>query len=222
MLREPKHEILIVDDDDGVRNSLGLVLQMAGYEVSLAINGFDALLQLKRRIPSIVLSDLNMPEMSGFELLSVVRRRFPQISVIAMSGAYQTGDAVIGGVIADAFFAKGQDGPRALLQTIVSLLGKTEPHFAGRHRVSAPVWISRNGTDSSGIPYVVLTCNDCLRSFPLSVTTDDPEKIQETACLFCPNIVRYIIDFSLAMGSSNPESPLAPDAAPHTRRAAAG
>ncbi len=222
MLKESKHEILIVDDDNGVRNSLGLVLQMAGYEVSLAMNGFDALLQLKHRIPAILLSDLNMPEMSGFELLSVVRRRFPQISVIAMSGAYLTGDAVIGGVIADAFFAKGQSGPRALLQTIANLLGKTEPHLAARHGVSAPVWISRNGTDSSGIPYVVLTCNDCLRSFPLSVTTDDPEKIQETACLFCANIVRYVVDFSLAIGSSNPEAPLAPNSAPHTKQAAYG
>jgi len=222
MLKKSNHEILIVDDDDGVRNSLGLLLQAAGYEVSLAINGFDALLQLKRRIPAIVLSDLNMPEMSGFELLSVVRRRFPQISVIAMSGAYQTGDAVIGGVIADAYFAKGQDGPRALLQTIAHLLGKTEPHLAARHRESAPVWVSRNGTCSSGIPYVMLTCNDCLRSFPLSVTTDDPEKIQEAACLFCANIVRYVIDFSLAMGSSSPEAHLTPKAARHTKQATAG
>jgi len=222
MLRESNHEILIVDDDDGVRNSLGLLLQAAGYEVSLAINGFDALLQLKRRIPAIVLSDLNMPEMSGFELLSVVRRRFPQISVIAMSGAYQTGDTVIGGVIADAYFAKGQDGPRALLQTIAHLLCKTEPYLAARHRESAPVWVSRNGTCSSGIPYVMLTCNDCLRSFPLSVTTDDPEKIQEEACLFCANIVRYVIDFSLAMGSLSPEAPLTPKAARYTKQATAG
>jgi CheY-like chemotaxis protein len=218
---ESKHEILIVDDDDGVRQSLGMLLRAAGYEVSLAVNGFDALLQLKRRIPAIVLSDLNMPEMSGFELLSVVRRRFPQISVIAMSGAYQTGDAVIGGVIADAFFAKGQGGPPALLQTIAHLLGKTEPHAAAHHRESAPVWISRNATDSSGIPYVVVTCSDCLRSFPLNVTTDDPEKIQETACLFCASILRYIIDFSLALGSSD-RGPIAPWAARYTKRATAG
>jgi CheY-like chemotaxis protein len=221
MLKESKREILIVDDDDGVRNSLGLILQMAGYEVSLAQNGFDALLQLKRRIPAIVLSDLNMPEMSGFELLSVVRRRFPQISVIAMSGAYQTGDAVIGGVIADAFFAKGQCGPQALLKTIANLLGNAEPQLAARPRESAPVWISRNGKDSEDIPYVVLTCTDCLRSFPLSVTMDDPEKIQETACLYCSNMVRYVIDFSVAMGSSSPEACLA-STARHAKGTAVG
>ncbi|HEY2361739.1 MAG TPA: hypothetical protein VGK36_11515, partial [Candidatus Angelobacter sp.] len=57
------------------------------------------------------------------------------------------------------------------------------------------------GKDSRGIPFVVLTCTDCLRSFPLSVVTQDLQKIQETPCLFCPNTVRYIIDFSLLIAS---------------------
>jgi hypothetical protein len=55
------------------------------------------------------------------------------------------------------------------------------------------------------IPYVVLTCTDCLRSFSLSVTTEDLQKIQETPCLFCANTVRYIIDFSLSIASPRPE-----------------
>jgi hypothetical protein len=57
------------------------VLQSSGYETATAINGFDALLQLKRKLPAIVISDLNMPEMSGFELLSVVRQQFPRLSL---------------------------------------------------------------------------------------------------------------------------------------------
>src|ERR1043166_5501167 len=93
-----KHEILIVDDEAVVRDTLVMLLQASGYDASAAVNGFDALLQLKRRVPAIVLSDLNMPQMSGFEFLSVVRRRFPQISVIAMRGAYHSGDSVPGGV----------------------------------------------------------------------------------------------------------------------------
>ena len=73
--------------------------------MNLARNGFDALLQLKATdIPNLIVSDLNMPEMSGFELLSVLRRRFPQIPVIASSGAYASGDAIPGGIIADGFF----------------------------------------------------------------------------------------------------------------------
>lgn len=196
-----KHEILIVDDEAAVRDSLAIMLQASGYDASIAINGFDALLQLKRRLPAIVISDLNMPQMSGFEFLSVVRRRFPRISVIAMSGAYHSGDAVPGGVIADAFYAKGQGTPEMLLQTVAGLIRTSAAHAVDHERESAPVWIPRNGKDSHGIPYIVLTCTDCLRSFPLSVTTEDLQKIQETPCLFCPNTVRYIIDFSLAIAS---------------------
>jgi CheY-like chemotaxis protein len=206
MSNPSKYEILVVDDDASVRDSVAILLQSSGYEVSTAANGFDALLQLKRRLPAIVLSDLNMPQMSGFEFLSVVRRRFPQISVIAMSGAYDTGDAVPGGVIADAFYAKGPDSsPELLLRTVADLIETAAAHAVDHKRESAPVWIPRNGKDSHGVPFVVLTCTDCLRSFPLSVMTEDLQKIQETPCLFCPNTVRYIIDFSLQVASPRGE-----------------
>ena len=52
---------------------------------------------------------------------------------------------------------------------------------------------------------MVLTCTECLRSFPLSVATEDLQKIRETPCLFCPNTVRYIIDCSLSIASPRPE-----------------
>jgi len=205
MSTSSKCEILVVDDDAGVRDSLGLLLQMSGYDVSTAKNGFDALLQLKRSVPAIVLSDLNMPQMSGFEFLSVLRRRFPKVSVIAMSGAYDSGEAVPGGVIADAFYAKGHSEPETLLDLVAELIRTSVVRAMDHQRQSAPVWIPRNGKDSHGIPFVVLTCTDCLRSFPLNVTTEDLQKIQETPCLFCPNTVRYVIDFSLDIASPRPE-----------------
>ena len=173
MTTAAKPQIMVVDDDASIRDSLALVLQASGYETVTAINGFDALLQLKRKLPAIVLSDLNMPQMSGFELLSVVRRRFPQILVIAMSGAYQSGEAVPGGVIADAFYPKGPGTPEMLLRTVAELIQTSAAHAVDHKRESAPVWIPRNGKDSHGIPFVVLTCTDCLRSFPLSVMTED-------------------------------------------------
>ena len=122
MLNAPKHEVLVVDDDAAIRDSLALVLKSGGYDTTTAVNGFDALLQLKRRVPAIVLSDLNMPQMSGFEFLSVVRRRFPQISVIAMSGAYHAEESIPGGVIADAFYPKGHSDPETLLHIVADLV----------------------------------------------------------------------------------------------------
>ncbi len=205
MSNPSKYEILLVDDDKAVRDSLVMLLQSSGFDVSSAVHGFDALLQIKRKVPAILISDLNMPQMSGFELLSVVRRRFPQISVIAMSGAYHSGDAVPGGVIADAFYRKGLSSPEALLRMVADLIRTSAVHAVDHERESAPVWIPRNGKDSRGIPFVVLTCTECLRSFPLSVVSEDLQKIQETPCLFCPNTVRYVIDFSLSITSPEVE-----------------
>jgi CheY-like chemotaxis protein len=221
MLDHSKYEILVVEDDESVRSSLVMLLEYSGYRVTTAVHGFDALLQLKRRVPAIVLSDLNMPQMSGFEFLSVVRRRFPQISVIAMSGAYHSGASIPGGVIADSFYTKGLGTPDVLLKIIAELIQTSATDAVEHQRESAPVWIPRNGHDSQGIPYVVLTCTECLRSFPMSVPNEDLQKIQETPCLFCPNTVRYIIDFSLAIASPRPVETAIYDAAA-IRRATSG
>jgi CheY-like chemotaxis protein len=207
MLNPSKRRILVVDDEPTVRETLAMMLRAAGYDVATAENGFEALLQLKRVLPEIIISDLNMPKMSGFELLSVIRRRFPTVAVIASSGAYAH-EAVTSGVIADAFYAKGQSHPQSLLNTVAGLI-RTSASRANLHRKEqAPVGIPRNGKDSHGIPYIVLTCTECLRSFPLSVTQETIPEVLETPCLFCPNMVRYIIDFSLSVASPKTGSPV--------------
>jgi CheY-like chemotaxis protein len=196
-----KKRILIVEDYSSIRVTMSRLLVSAGYEVSTAEHGFSALLQLKRGVPDLILSDLNMPQMSGFEFLSVVRRRFPEVLVVAMSGAYGAGEAVPGGVIADAFYAKGQNNPEALLALIADLLQTSASQVLAHTRESAPVWIPRNGKDSHGIPYIVLTCTECLRSFPLNVPGEVTSSVVTTPCIFCLSEVRYIIDFSLSVAS---------------------
>lgn len=161
----------------------------------------DAILQLNRVTPDIVISDLNMPRMSGFEFLSVVRRRFPEIPIVAISGAYESGDHVPGGIIADACYAKGRGRPEELLRIVAELIRTSKQQSINHHRQSAPVWKPSNGKDSQGVPFIVLACTQCLRSFPLSVLLEDIQEIQEAPCLFCANPVRYVIDFSLAVSS---------------------
>lgn len=189
--------ILVVDDEASIRDSMSMLLKAAGYNVRTAEHGFDALLQLATAPADVVISDLNMPQMSGFEFMSVLRRRFPEIAVIAISGAYDSGDEVPGGVIADAFYAKGHHRPDDLLHTIDELISTKEARVVSHQRQSAPVWIPRNGKDSNGVPFIVLTCTQCLRSFPLSVLEEKVQEIQKTSCLFCSSPVRYVIDFSI-------------------------
>jgi CheY-like chemotaxis protein len=107
MPAKSKTRILVVEDDISVRLTISQLLSERGYEVTTAADGFDALLRLQQEVPHLILSDLNMPQMSGFELLSVVRRRFPEILVVASSGAYDSSE-IPNGVIADAFYAKAK------------------------------------------------------------------------------------------------------------------
>jgi CheY-like chemotaxis protein len=116
MAEKLKHRILVVDDDVSTRECIAELLASQGYDVSTAEDGLDALLQLTAAPPDVVISDLNMPNMSGFELLPLVRRVSPHTMLIAMSGAYE-GEAVPEGVTADAFVAKGQHPGRLLRAT---------------------------------------------------------------------------------------------------------
>jgi CheY-like chemotaxis protein len=200
MTNKSAHKILVVDDEASIRTTVALLLRSKGYEVSTAENGFDALLQLRDNTPALIVSDLNMPQMSGFEFLSVVRRRYPELLVIAMSGAYDNGDAIPGGVIADAFYGKGgKQHPGALLRIVADLLQTSAPRRIAHRTKGAPIWIPRNGKDSTGRPYVVLTCTQCLRSFPLHVSEEINPEVVETACVFCLSTVRYVIDFTLSV-----------------------
>jgi CheY-like chemotaxis protein len=197
MGNKSKTRILVVEDDVTVRVTISKLLEAAGYEVSTAVDGFDALLHLQQAIPDLILSDLNMPQMSGFELLSVVRRRFPEILVVASSGAYES-NAIPDGVIADAFYAKGQVSAEKLLETIANLIRTGPVSHKGEN---APVWIPRNGKDHNGKPYVVLTCTQCLRSFPFIVDHEPTGEVLKTPCIYCPHEVTYIIDFSRSVNS---------------------
>ena len=72
----PQAKLLIADDEAPVRTVLSAALEEFGYEVRTAEDGFSALAEIRLEVPDLLISDLHMPRMSGFELLSVVRRRF--------------------------------------------------------------------------------------------------------------------------------------------------
>jgi DNA-binding NtrC family response regulator len=99
-------KILIVDHKSAIRTAMSQVLIGIGYHVSFAEDGLSALAEIGKEIPDIIFSDLSVPGMSAFELLSMVRRRYPSIRVIAMSGAF-TGEEASSGIAVDAFYQKG-------------------------------------------------------------------------------------------------------------------
>lgn len=70
------HKLLVVDDDRDITDTLGKRLKHEGYEVSLAYDGTDALEKLVSHDPDIVLLDLVMPRLNGFDVLKEIRSRF--------------------------------------------------------------------------------------------------------------------------------------------------
>jgi CheY-like chemotaxis protein len=72
-MAEPIH-VLVVDDDDDVRETLKLVLEAEGFRVSAAANGQQALERLHHPEQPVVLLDLRMPVMDGWEVVDVLRR----------------------------------------------------------------------------------------------------------------------------------------------------
>jgi CheY-like chemotaxis protein len=98
---EVEVNLLIVDNDPSIRFSLCQIFRHMGHSVRTAEDGFHALQEMNAETPDVLVSDLNMPRMSGFELLSVVRRRFPAIFVVGMTGAFV--DRLPEGIAADAW-----------------------------------------------------------------------------------------------------------------------
>jgi len=179
-------QVLVVDDDLGVRQTLKLLLATAGYETSAAHNAFEALQIIKRKAPRLLLCDLDMPDMSGREFLTIVRRRFPRIAVIAMSGSYEE-DTTPEGVMADAFYTKGQKKPSELFQIVAEVIQRADRHDAKR----TVVWARRISTGMSGTSFSLITCTDCLRPFVVATPNEDKRVIHDARCVFCKSEIQY-------------------------------
>jgi CheY-like chemotaxis protein len=83
------HHRILLNQLEQIRRVSQDLLSHAGYEVRTARDGFEALAVMRSGypLPDLIITDLKMPSMSGFELLSVVRRRFSQIPVIVYNRA---------------------------------------------------------------------------------------------------------------------------------------
>ena len=188
-MSETKAGLLIVEDELPTRILLSQILTRIGYRVRSATDGFTALREIRQECPQILLSDLNMSGMSGFELLSVVRRRFPQIHVIAMSGAF-SGLEVPSGVAADAFFQKSSSIP-CLLRMMESV-PNPQRKAAESSASLTQVWISKYGYNESGQVCGAIECPECLRSFS-HVLNATAGQIGEADCVSCGSLVHYAI-----------------------------
>ncbi len=204
-MSETATKLLIVDDEPQIRSLLEQIFTQRGHSVKTAEDGFSALRTIREWVPDVLVSDLNMPGMSGFELLSVVRRRLKMIYVVATSGAYSGAD-VPEGIAADAFHAKGS-GVKALVEQ-VEVSSREKPPAKRGTSAASPIWTSRskmtaNGERPEGAIYAMISCPECLRALP-QVLSDEIMAIHETTCMYCGTPVYYAVVQELDPETSQP------------------
>lgn len=182
-----RYRILLVDDEPSIREIAVQILESEGYEVLTAKDGVDGLNALSKSLPDLIISDLNMPRMSEFEFLAVVRERFPHIAAIAMSGGLSSGELPIE-ISADAFLQKGNYTTKELSQQVGKLLAASPLRSEKRKSDIAPLFVPR---DSAG--YLIITCPKCLRPNKLEAMSLNGG-LHETRCQTCGMPVRFEIN----------------------------
>ncbi len=120
MKRPKQKQILVVDEDEGLRSSLGCVLTGEGYRVQSAVNGAEALELAKRAPPDLVLLDLKLADKSGWDVFGRLVQLRPLLPVVVMTARpNQLFTALAAGV--GGLLEKPLHVPK-LLQTVSHLL----------------------------------------------------------------------------------------------------
>jgi DNA-binding response OmpR family regulator len=89
-------KILIIDDEEDFSSTLAERLSLRGFEVKYVLDGESGLVELEQWEPDLVILDILMPGMSGIEVLKRIKKQFPDLAVILLSGHGTTRDAIDG------------------------------------------------------------------------------------------------------------------------------
>ncbi|WP_209443689.1 response regulator transcription factor [Paenibacillus camerounensis] len=119
-----KPQVLIVDDEWNMRNLLRIYLRRAGFDTEEAATGYEALQKIEQQAFSLVLLDVMMPDMDGWQVCKSVRAR-SNVPIIMLTARSETRDKVLGlGIGADDYLSKPFE-PEELLARIHSLLRRS-------------------------------------------------------------------------------------------------
>jgi CheY-like chemotaxis protein len=123
-------KVLIIDDDPLARYTVSRILTGAGYDVVTAIDGEAGLAAVAKENPTIVITDLIMPNKEGIETILGIKQGHPEIRIIAISGGGRYGNAdllpMAQSIGADAIVAKPFEA-EDLLEPLRRLCASSRP-----------------------------------------------------------------------------------------------
>lgn len=135
-------KVMVVEDDNSLREIYSIRLTAEGYEVVSAADGEEALAVAVRERPDLILSDVMMPKISGFDMLDILRQtpETKNIHVIMMTALSSEDQRARGeGLGADRYLVKSQVGIEDVINAIHEVLGdKPTPSIASQFAQSAP------------------------------------------------------------------------------------
>jgi DNA-binding response OmpR family regulator len=128
----PHQRVLVADDDPHIRQLLEVTLRSDGYEVICASNGHDLVRLAQERVPGLILVDLMMPQMDGYEAIRQMRNdtRTAHIPMLILTARSRSGDVVVG-------FETGADDYIAKPFDVSELLARVKSHL--RRAAQRPV-----------------------------------------------------------------------------------
>jgi two-component system, NarL family, invasion response regulator UvrY len=117
--------ILIVDDDYRIRQTVRKALESRAFVCDEAVNGFEAIVKAKQRQPDLVILDLSMPVMNGYEAAKTLKRDLPEVPVILFTLYADQ----IGTSLANTLGVKGKlsktEGTEKIVEWVQTLVGDT-------------------------------------------------------------------------------------------------
>ena len=118
-------DVLIVEDDPDLLSLVAMILRDAGYEVAAAEDGLQALARVEERMPGVILLDMRMPVMNGWEFAREYRARFARAAPIVVVTAAEDARARAQEIGADAWLEKPFDLDD-VVRTVARFLGPSE------------------------------------------------------------------------------------------------
>jgi two-component system KDP operon response regulator KdpE len=134
------HTILVVDDERRMVRFIRLNLEQDGYQVISAYNGTEALDQVRTRLPNLVLLDVMMPDIDGFEVLKKIREA-SAVPVIMLTAKGEEDDRIRGLELGADDYVTKPFSPRELVSRVKAVLRRTESFDDSSNVIEVDNWL---------------------------------------------------------------------------------